>query len=165
MKQLLLSAWPNITGLQWRTNLLALVAAAWLAACGAESVDSVARVETGSIEGSVLYRERMLLPPGARLEVQLEDISRADAMATVITSVSLPLEGGPPYSFSLPYDPAAIQARLRYALRATIVAGDQLMFTTTDYIDPFAGGPLQIMLYRVAEPVRHSSDAPPNGGA
>ena len=151
-------------GLGVRASVLALLAAACLAACGADTADSAAGAGSGTIEGSVAYRERMLLPPDARLQVQLEDISRADAMATVISSVTLPLEGGPPYGFTLGYDPASIQARLRYALRATIVAGDQLMFTTTEYIDPFADGPLQIMVQRVAEPVRHSGDAVPNGG-
>lgn len=113
--------------------------------------DSVARVE-----GTVFYRERIMLPPGAVVEVQLQDISRADAMASVLATVLLTPQGGPPYSFAIDYDPARIDTRLRYALRATISVEDRLMFTSTEYIDPFAGNPVEVLVQRVAEPVRHS---------
>ncbi len=79
------------------------------------------------IEGTVAYRERMMLPPGAQLEVQLEDISKADAMATVLATVIIPAEGGPPYPFAIEYDPTTIDERLRYALRATIIAGERMI--------------------------------------
>ncbi len=105
------------------------------------------------IRGQVFYRERMMLPPGSEIEVQLQDISRADAMATVMASVMLDAEGGPPYDFAIDYDPARIDPRMRYALRATISRGARLLFTTTDYIDPFAGGDVEVLVRRVAEPV------------
>ena len=106
----------------------------------------------GVIEGQVFYRERMMLPPGAELEVQLQDISRADAMATVIASVHITPEGGPPYPFAIEYDVGRIDPGMTYGLRATISAGGQLLFTTTDYNNPFADGPLDILVRRVAEP-------------
>jgi putative lipoprotein len=127
----------------------------WLAACGdadrspAEGTQAVAR-----IEGQVLYRERMMLPPGCRVEVQLQDISRADAMATVLESVTIEAQGGPPYPFAIEYDPARIDPRMRYALRATITSGDRLLFTNTEYIDPFTGNPVEVLVRRTAEPVR-----------
>ena len=96
----------------------------------------------------------MMLPPGAELEVQLQDISRADAMATVIASVHITPEVGPPYPFSIEYDPARIDPRMTYGLRATISAGGRLLFTTTDYNNPFAEGPLEILVRRVTEPDR-----------
>jgi putative lipoprotein len=111
------------------------------------------------IEGNVFYRERMMLPPGAEVEVQLQDISRADAPATVLASVLLTPDAGPPYDFAIEYDPAGIDSRMRYALRATISAGDQMMFSSTDYIDPFGDSPVEILVRRVAEPVQ-SSDGP-----
>ena len=125
-----------------------------LAACdsgpGADSATA-----SGRIEGSVVYRERMMLPPGAEVEAQLQDISRADALAMVMESVLLTPEGGPPYPFAIEYDARRIDPRKRYALRATISVNDRLMFTTTDYIDPFAdtgGAPLEVLVRRVAEP-------------
>ncbi len=113
------------------------------------------------IEGEVFYRERMMLPPGAEVEVQLQDISRADALATVMATVIQRPESGPPYPFAIEYDPGTIDPRMRYALRATISLGDKLLFTSTEYIDPFAGNPLKIMVQRVAEPV----DRAPAAGA
>jgi putative lipoprotein len=142
-----------------RVGLMACLAILVLALGGCtrqEDGGPSAAVLSGRIEGNALYRERMLLPPGALLEVQLQDISRPDAQATVLKSVRVELSGGPPYAFALDYDPGGINPRLRYALRATITFGDELMFTTTEYIDPFAGSPLEVILYRVAEQVsRH----------
>lgn len=134
----------------------------WLAAilggCGSgqDSADVAAAGSLARVEGTVIYRERMLLPPGAEVEVQLQDISKADALASVIATVLVTPEGGPPYHFAIDYDPARIDERMRYALRATISVGEQLMFSSTDYIDPFAGNPVEILVQRVAEPVRHS---------
>ena len=108
------------------------------------------------ISGQVVYRERMMLPPEAEIEVQLQDISRADAMATVMASVMLKPQGGPPYPFEIEYDPSRIDQRMRYALRATIAVGNRLMFTSTDYIDPFASEQVEVLVRRVAEPVEHS---------
>lgn len=111
------------------------------------------------IEGSVYYRERMMLPPGAEVEVQLQDISRADAMATVLATVLITPEGGPPYDFAIDYDPARIDERMRYALRATISVADKLMFSSTDYIDPFSGNPVEVLVRRTAEAVKHHGPA------
>ena len=136
-----------------------------LVACGANNEGTIAGDRSGEnavaqIEGSVFYRERMMLPPGAEVEVQLQDISRPDALATVMASVLLTPEGGPPYAFSIEYDPARIDERMRYALRATISVGDKMVFSSTDFIDPFAGNPVQVLVQRVAEPVQRTGPAP-----
>ena len=143
---------------------LLLFTLAGLAACGGEQDSASDDGVPGEgvmalIEGTVFYRERIMLPPGAEVEVQLQDISRADALATVVASVLLTPDGGPPYEFAIEYDPAGIDSRMRYALRATISAGDQMMFSSTDYIDPFSGNPVEILVRRVAEPVQ-LSDGP-----
>ena len=133
-----------------------LLAVFGLAACsdGREEKMAGEPVAEARIEGSVIYRERMMLPPGFKVEIQLQDISRADAMATILASVLLTPEGGPPYSFVIEYDPATIDSRMRYALRATISNDEQLLFTSTDYIDPFKGNPVEILVRRVPEAVR-----------
>ena len=147
---------------RWSGHLLALLALLATAACGGEQEARVpvATVEAdgmAKIEGSVFYRERMLLPPGVEVEVQLQDISTADAMATVLATVTLTPEGAPPYPFVIEYDPAGIDSRMRYALRASICVGDQLMFTSTDYIDPFKGNPVEVLVRRVPEPVQRDT--------
>ena len=101
------------------------------------------------IEGTVFYRERMLLPPGTQVEVQLEDISRADAPAEVLVSVLMTPEGGPPYPFAIDYAVEQADTRGRYALRARIEHEGQLLFTNTEYIDPFGGNPVEILVQRV----------------
>jgi putative lipoprotein len=94
----------------------------------------------------------MALPPGAEVHVVLEDQSRMDAPATVITDYTHVASGPPPYDFRMVVDPSMIDDRMRYGLRARIEHEDQLMFTSTEHIDPFAGAagePIEIMVSRV----------------
>ena len=145
-----------------RVLLLAPVIAA-LAACGGSEEESAANEEVvvmSTIEGTVFYRERMLLPPGAEVEVQLQDVSRADALATVMASVMFTPEGAPPYPFAIEYTPGDIDERMRYSLRATISVDNKLMFTSTEFIDPFGGDDINIMVQRVPEPVEKAPIAP-----
>jgi putative lipoprotein len=93
------------------------------------------------ISGEVMYRERMALPPGAVVKVVLEDQSRMDAPATVLTEYTHNVDGAPPYAFRLVYDPSRIDERSRYGLRARIEHDGELMFTSTEHIDPFAAAP------------------------
>ena len=86
--------------------------------------------EAGEIRGTVAYRERIALTPGARLEVTLEDVSLADAPAKTVAKLALESPGQPPIAFSLRYDDQQIDPARRYALRARIMEGEQLLFTT-----------------------------------
>lgn len=127
-----------------------------LTACGPSGDDPALAgdAKPARIEGAVFYRERIMLPPGAAVEVQLQDISRADAMATVLATVLLTPQGGPPYDFAIEYDPGRIDPRMRYALRATISLDEQLLFSSNEYIDPFGETPVQILVQRVPEAVK-----------
>ena len=149
-----------------RTILLAPILLA-LAACGGEEEAGVTEEmkAVSTINGEVFYRERIMLPPGAEVEVQLQDVSKADALATVMASVMFTPEGGPPYPFAIEYKSADIDERMRYSLRATITVGDKLMFTSTEFIDPFSGEDISIMVQRVPEPVDRSPVSPQSGGA
>ena len=92
-----------------------------LAACGSDSGGGNSAAGTGSIEseerevayieGRVSYRERIMLPPGVVLEVQLLDVSRADVAADILTTFTSMPDGGPPYPFRIEYDPGHIQER------------------------------------------------------
>jgi putative lipoprotein len=129
---------------------LLLAALATLTACGDRGdVAQEGGEAVKTIEGSVIYRERMRLPPGAEVEVELQDISRADAPASTLATVLLPAADGPPYAFSMEYPGADIDPRHRYALRAAITVEGKLLFTSTDYIDPFAATPVEILVRRV----------------
>ncbi|MEM1114137.1 MAG: META domain-containing protein [Pseudomonadota bacterium] len=136
-----------------RQSLLAGVAVmACLSGCGddtsggAASGGASAPAMTRVLEGEVFYRERILLPPGGELEVQLQDISRPDALAAVVASVVISLDGPPPYPFAIEYSDAQVDSRMRYGIGARIEVDGELRFINTDYIDPFADGPLSVLV-------------------
>jgi hypothetical protein len=72
----------------------------------------------------------MALPPDAVFEAVLEDVSRADTPAERIGSVRQNAPGQPPHRFRIAYDPARIQRSRRYGVRARLLQGDRLLFTT-----------------------------------
>lgn len=116
---------------------------------------------TSSITGSASYRERMALPPDAVLEVQLEDVSRADAPAVEIGGTTVQPVGQVPIRFEIPYDPARLQSGHRYQVRASIKAGGSLLFVTdTAYPVLGADGVRHVdMLLKRAMPAEPSSRA------
>ena len=110
-------------------GLFALLTADW--ARGATTVSSA--LSTAQVTGTVTYRERMALPPGAVVHVVLEDVSLADAPATVIAEETIQSAGQVPVPFTLQLDPAAIDPRHHYAVRARITdAADRLYWISTD---------------------------------
>jgi putative lipoprotein len=99
------------------------VAAAFLAAMAGPALAQ-------SIHGTATYRERIALPPTAVFEATLEDVSRADAPADVIARARLTPAGTPPIRFEIPVDLARVRPDRRYVVRARILEGDRLVFTT-----------------------------------
>lgn len=94
-----------------------------------------------AVTGTVIYLERIMLPPSAVVTVQLQDIARADAPATVLAEQKIDTAGnGPPYAYSLSYDPAQIVDSGRYSVRAEIRDGGQLLFTSTTAYPVITGG-------------------------
>ncbi|MDG5500189.1 YbaY family lipoprotein [Marinobacter sp. BGYM27] len=121
-------------------------------------------MEESRIEGSVWYKERMMIPPDATVTVSLEDVSRADAPSVTIASKEFKPEGGPPYAFSLAYDADRILKRNRYSLRAKIMRDNKLLFISTQAVPAFAndsGTPVNILVSRVNASI--SSDNGPGG--
>ncbi len=84
-------------------------------------VATAAMAATDSIRGSAGTRERLALPAGTVLEVELLDVSNADAPALVVGSASIPVVRPAPIPFSLSYDPAVIDPTHAYALAARLV--------------------------------------------
>ncbi len=106
-----------------------------------------------TLSGSATYRERMALPPDAVFEATLEDVSRADVAAEVITRTRIAAPGNPPFRFTLNYDTARIIATHHYVVRARILVREQLYFTTDmSYPVLKAGQPdrLELLLRRVS---------------
>jgi uncharacterized lipoprotein YbaY len=83
------------------------------------------------ITGNVSYRVRSALPPDAIIQVQLQDVSRADAPAILIAEDKIPLgQRQVPVPFELKFNPARIDLRHAYAIRARILVEGQLRFVT-----------------------------------
>ena len=118
-------------------------------ASGASGGDAVVR-------GTVTYRERVALPPGAVIRVTLSDVSLTDVPATVVAETTITAGGKQvPFPFELKYDPAAIRPRNSYAVRATILTDDSLAWTTdTMYPVITRESPTRVdlLLKRVATP-------------
>lgn len=111
---------------------------------------------SGKLAATVVYRERMMLPPDAMVKVQLADVSRADAPAVVVSEASMAAKSAPPYVFELTYDPAKIDPRSTYAVSARIEQGGKLMFTSdTRHGVLTRGAPMdaiEVVVKRVEDP-------------
>ncbi|MFN4041475.1 MAG: YbaY family lipoprotein [Brevundimonas sp.] len=110
---------------------LALIAplAGVIAGCAATPP---AQPEQRTVDVTVTYRERILLPPGHTLKVTLDDVSLADAPSRTLAEATVDLEGrGPPYAVQLSTPALDLDPRHEYAVRAEIrdPAG-ALRFTT-----------------------------------
>jgi len=88
--------------------------------------------QTARVTGTVTYRERMAMPPSAMVEVTLEDVSRADVASTIIASTRIERPGQVPVKFSIEYDPKLVSPSRRYAVRARIIDGPAVLFSSTD---------------------------------
>ncbi|AGT11144.1 YbaY family lipoprotein [Paracoccus aminophilus] len=112
-----------------------LVAAAVLSLAACEA--PAAKTET--VSGSVIYRERMALPPGAEVSVQLVDVSRADAPSITLAETTIQPKSQVPIPYVLSYDPARIESGHSYALQARISDQGKLLFINTTH-HPYVPG-------------------------
>jgi len=148
-------------------NRAAAVPLTLLAALAGACTSRPARVESGvggvakpRVTGTVTYRQRIALAPGSTVRVTLEDVSRADAPATLIAEQTIRPEGQVPIPFTLEYDPARIDPIHRYAVRAHIRDADgRLRWSSTESYGVLTqGGPSQVEV--VVHPVSADAGAP-----
>ncbi len=92
---------------------------------------------TAELAGTVSYRERIALPEGSVVEVQIRDVSRADAAADVVAETSITTRGeNVPIPFTITYDPSQIDTRMTYAVFARILMNDSVRWITAEHV-PF----------------------------
>lgn len=118
------------------------------------------------IIGTVTYQARMALPPNAAIDVRLEDVTVADAPAKLVADNMFSAAGQQvPISFQLPYSATDIASAHRYVVRATIKAGDKLLFTTTEAYPVLTNGaPSTVALVlKPAEGVSTAASSAPGG--
>ena len=113
------------------------------------------RDPNASVTGSVTYRERLALTPGAALVVELRDVSYADAPAPLIARQTISGPGQVPIKFEVKYNRQDINSRNTYAVSARIVESDgRLAFTNDTAYDVITrGNPDKVdMLLVLVEP-------------
>jgi putative lipoprotein len=95
----------------------------------------------GTVTGTVSYLQRMALPPSAVIQVQLLDVSLADAPATVIAQEKIKLGNRQvPVPFTLTFDPATIDAKHTYSVSAKITVDGKLSFASDQPYPVLTGG-------------------------
>jgi putative lipoprotein len=107
------------------------------------------------VTGSLSYLQRIALPEGSEVIVQLRDVSRADAAAVVLAEQRFKTRSQVPLPFELRVDAARIDPRMRYAVAARIEYGGKLLFIN-DKIYPVLtqghGNRVDLVLHMVARP-------------
>jgi uncharacterized lipoprotein YbaY len=109
-------------------------------------------VAAQSIRGTASYTEPVSLPADAVFEALLEDVSRADAPAELVARTRMAAPPGLPLEFEIAYDTARIEPRRRYAVRARVVRGETLLYTSDTahhVLTQGASGAVAVTLRRV----------------
>ena len=107
-----------------------------------------------AVTGTVTYLQRSALPPTAVIEVQLQDVSKMDAPAEVISTQTIEAQGKQvPFLYELKYAPARIDPAHRYSVRATIKDGEKLLFTSTTSIPVITNGAPTSNVEIIVDPV------------
>ena len=112
----------------------------------------------GTLSGTVAYLQRIALTPDAVVEITLQDVSKADAPAEMISTQTIETGGAQvPIAYALKYDPARIDAKNTYAVRATITEGGQLTWTSTKRYPVLTRGAPIDNVEIIVEPVPQSN--------
>jgi putative lipoprotein len=141
-----------------KSKVILLAAVVGLSACGSDTpsnpaaIGDVDTVKTAQVTGTLMYRERIALPPGAVAEAWLLDTSLADAPAVELAYQKIEEPGSSPIPFVLEYDPQQIREGMQYTVRATIKQADRLLFTSDTHYPVLtrgAGNTAEVMLIMV----------------
>ena len=107
------------------------------------------------IGGSISYLQRIALPEGSEVIVQLRDVSRMDAAAVVLAEQRFTPRSQVPLPFELMVDSRRIDPRMRYAVAARIEHRGKLLFIN-DKIYPVLtqghGNRADLVLHMVSRP-------------
>lgn len=120
--------------------------------------EAVERPATTLVRGHATYRERIKMPPGASLRVEL---LAGGAGARVLASTVVPDVAGPPIAFSLPVPSGALASAADPALRAELRGPDGQLWLSTPAPVALAGGaaaPVQLMLRRATDATTPAAD-------
>lgn len=89
-----------------------------------------------TIQGKATYLQKIGLPEGATLRVQLVNTRLADTPTAVVADQTFPVAHGSPIPFALAVDPAKLDARMSYSLSASIRGPEGGVIFVTDTATP-----------------------------
>ena len=114
-----------------RTDIVALLVFLLVSACQnqLDPANSVLELPSGkepnaSVSGTVTYRERISLSPGAKLVVEIRDVSYQDAAAPLIARQTISAPGQVPIEYRVGYNRDDVDSRSIYSVSAKIVESD-----------------------------------------
>lgn len=112
------------------------------------------------IVGEATYRERIRMPPGSSLTVEL--VALDGASPATVARTRKPNAAGPPFPFSLRFETARIEAGRRYGLRAELVGPDGERWFATPGPVPVVPGDrtsVDVLLQRASGPATPAATA------
>jgi putative lipoprotein len=106
------------------------------------------------VTGTVSYRERVALPPGAVLTVRLSGVSKADAPAVVLAQSAVEVTGQVPVSFERSVDSADVDEHASIAVWARLRSevGTWMTDTHVPVLTRGAADVADVIVRRVPEP-------------
>lgn len=142
------------------TSLLALSGSVGMAQIAVTPTQRVAQRQA-QVTGTVTYLQQIALPPNAVVEVTLQEVSRLDAAAVLVSEQKIPTAGQQvPIPFALSYNPSQINPSYTYVVRAKITLDGQMRWTSSSaYRVITQGNPSTVEIQ--LEPVQESN-APSN---
>jgi putative lipoprotein len=97
----------------------AAIAATTVVACASRSY---------AVNGTVSYRERLILPADSVIVVRLEDVTRGQAYPDVVAEQRIVPNSAAVTQFSLPYQYGSINPNATYVVNAWIEQGGRILF-------------------------------------
>ena len=150
--------------MKFRHSLIALLAMCALASgCAKKLKPDNLPALSGNVSGTVAYRERIALPPDAKVIVSLEDVTRRGKTGSFIAQQIIRPSTQVPIPFNLRYIPEAIDRSHRYIVTASILdVQDGVIWTTEEPVAISFNAPekpIAILLQRAVNP---NAIAPPS---
>ncbi len=98
--------------------------------CACTGVKQTAPPEITAVTGTITYREHVTLTPDAEIRIKLLNVSQADTAAVEFATTLITNPGQVPVTFKLKFNPAEIEERYTYVIRADIYDRSRRLFTT-----------------------------------
>lgn len=86
----------------------------------------------GTVSGTVTFAQPVELPPSTLVLISVQDVSRANAPATMIGSITISAPGAPPIPYEVGYDASQIDESRDYTVSARVTDAEGTLLFTSD---------------------------------